>query len=81
MRIKGQRKQIGYVFVGILLTLFGACKREATQSPSVESRQRPSGENRQRVASVTPVDVIADFVFAGYMGDGERPGPIQINDG
>lgn len=62
-----------FLAVGVLLTFFLACKREPPQASGVKKSQRAS--------PATPVDVIADFVFAGWMGDGEfGEQAITLND-
>lgn len=62
-----------FLVVGILLTLLGACKKTEVKAPP----QSSDVKSQPRVPPANPVDVIADFVFAGWMGDQS----ITLDDG
>lgn len=80
MKIKRRLIQVSCfcILVGILLLLLGASDQESQQTSSIK------GDNEKTLVStkLTPVDVIANFVFAGWMGDGEKFGDkaIALND-
>jgi len=65
------------VLMSFLLILLGACKQAPRQTSSKSNVKKESAAPKS-----TPVDVIADFVFAGWMGDGESFGEraITLND-
>jgi hypothetical protein len=64
------------VLVSIPLVLFSACSKQPPTPGNLPLVQDPGKPTP--TPDKIPVDVIADFVFAGWMGDGERYGKDAI---
>jgi hypothetical protein len=69
-----------YVLVGMMLTLFSACSKHQS-TPTFNDTPTTDETTPTLAQTQRPVDVIANFVFAGWMGDGEfGEQAITLND-